>query len=51
MSLQKNYYQIGSRRLKKSTLKRILYTFIALLIAVMFVSSLVYMILFGKSPS
>lgn len=51
MSFERNYYQIGSWRIRKSTLKRALYTFIAVLIAVMFVSSLVYMILFGQSPS
>jgi len=50
MSFEKSYYQIGSVRVRKSTLKRALYTSVAILIAVMFVSSLVYMILFGQSP-
>ncbi len=51
MSFEKRYYQIGSMRIKKSSLKRALYASIAILVAVMFTSSLVYMILFGQSPN
>jgi hypothetical protein len=50
MSVERNYYQLGSRRIRKSSIKRFVYGLIAVMIAVMFVSSLVYMILFGTSP-
>jgi hypothetical protein len=50
MSFEKSYYQVGSMRIRKSSLKRALYISIAVLVAVMFMSSLVYMILFGQSP-
>ena len=50
MSFEKSYYQVGSLRIRKASLRRWMYRSVAILVAVMFVSSLVYMILFGQSP-
>lgn len=45
-----DYVRIGKIRVSRSKFKRRVYQIISIVIALLFVSSLVYMILFGRNP-
>jgi len=45
-----DYVRIGKVRVSRSKVKRRVYQVISIVIALLFISSLLYMILFGRNP-
>jgi hypothetical protein len=48
---QKDYVKIGKYRMSRAKFKKRFYQIMSLIIALLFVSGLLYTILFGKSPN
>jgi hypothetical protein len=49
--VQRDYVKIGKYRVSRTKFKKRFYQALSLVIALLFISGLLYTILFGKSPS